>query len=145
MRQRGSVRESGDVRQRGAAAEVEGRQRGTVLEARQARQTHAVAQLQHSQARVSLKRLEARQRFAVADLEVSVSDFGSGVDPEDRMRIFKRYSRGMNTNDAPGTGIVLAVVSELLKLIGARVEVVDPAAGVGACFRITVPGVVSKV
>ena len=80
-----------------------------------------------------------------ADLEVSVSDFGSGVDPEDRMRIFKRYSRGMNTNDAPGTGIGLAVVSELLKLIGARVEVVDPAAGVGACFRITVPGVVSKV
>ena len=80
-----------------------------------------------------------------ADLEVSVSDFGSGVSPEDRMRIFKHYSRGMNINDAPGTGIGLAVVSELLKLIGARVEVVDPAAGVGACFRITVPGVVSKV
>ena len=81
-----------------------------------------------------------------ADLAISVSDFGSGIDPAERISIFKRYSRGKNSDEAPGIGIGLAVVSELLKLTNASNESVnDSSFGSGACFRITHPDVVSKV
>ena len=78
-------------------------------------------------------------------LEILVSDFGPGVDTKDRLKIFNRYSRGLNTKELPGTGIGLAVVSELLKMINASISVIDSSTGVGACFQIIVPGVISQL
>ena len=80
-----------------------------------------------------------------ASLEILVSDFGPGVDTKDRLKIFNRYSRGLNTKELPGTGIGLAVVSELLKMVNASISVIDSSTGVGACFQIIVPEAISQV
>ena len=78
-------------------------------------------------------------------LIIVVSDFGPGIDIKDRKKIFNRYSRGVNANDAPGTGIGLAVVSELLKMINANISVIDSSKGFGASFQIIVPELKSEV
>ena len=78
-----------------------------------------------------------------SDLVVSVSDFGPGIDNADRQKIFKRYSRGSNASNVSGSGIGLAVLSELLNLIHANIRLIDSPNQIGACFQITVPDIVS--
>lgn len=67
------------------------------------------------------------------DGEVSVSDHGQGVRPEDRMRVFDRFWRG----DArgAGAGLGLAIVRETMKAHGGAVEVADNPRG-GARFTL---------
>ena len=78
-----------------------------------------------------------------SDLVISVSDFGPGIDNADQQKIFKRYSRGSNVRNVSGSGIGLAVLSELLNLIHANISLIDSPNQIGACFQITAPGTVS--
>jgi len=68
------------------------------------------------------------------DGAVSVDDEGPGVPPEDRDRIFGRFWRG-KAAVAPGAGLGLAIVSEIVRHHGGTVEVGD-APGGGASFRL---------
>ena len=68
------------------------------------------------------------------DGAVSVDDEGPGVPPEDRDRIFGRFWRG-KAAVAPGAGLGLAIVSEIVRHHGGAVEVGD-APGGGASFRL---------
>jgi two-component system phosphate regulon sensor histidine kinase PhoR len=70
-------------------------------------------------------------------LEVSVSDHGAGIAPDDRKRIFDRFVRGRSTKQVRGSGIGLALVKHIALAHGgdAWVESVEPR---GSRFVFTV-------
>jgi signal transduction histidine kinase len=71
-----------------------------------------------------------------------VDDQGPGVQPQDRERIFERFSRGSSAAGSRGagggTGLGLALVAEHVKLHGGRVWVEDRPGG-GARFVVELP------
>jgi signal transduction histidine kinase len=74
------------------------------------------------------------------DVIVAVSDDGPGIPEKEIARIGERFFRGgdLNTRTTRGTGLGLAVVSEILELHGSRLEV-ESRVGVGSrfSFRLT--------
>ena len=77
-------------------------------------------------------RHEAARRIA----SVTVSDNGPGIALEDRAHIFERFYRGESTRPMAGSGIGLAVVAQLTKAHGGKVELVDTPSGttIGVSF-----------
>jgi two-component system OmpR family sensor kinase len=65
-----------------------------------------------------------------------VRDHGPGVPVTDRRRIFRRFERGSQTANQPGSGIGLAVVATLMQRMGGTARVED-AAGGGADFQLS--------
>lgn len=75
-----------------------------------------------------------------AEVIISVSDEGMGIAPEDLERIFQRFER-VETGAAGhtvGTGIGLAIVSEIANLHQGRVWVTSEV-GAGSTFALAVP------
>ncbi len=77
-------------------------------------------------------------------VEISVEDRGPGVDPEDRERIFDRFSRGVSTAGTrgadSGSGLGLALVAEHVALHDGAVSVQDRLDGEpGARFVVDIP------
>jgi signal transduction histidine kinase len=72
-------------------------------------------------------------------VELVVADDGPGIAPEDRDRVFDRFTRLEESRDRPtgGTGLGLAIVGEIVALHGGTVRVADSA--VGACFVVRLP------
>ena len=68
---------------------------------------------------------------------VAVADDGPGIPPEERPRLFERFYRGSAGRRAgPGTGLGLAVVSELVGRWGGDVRLADgPGTRIEAVFR----------
>jgi signal transduction histidine kinase len=71
-------------------------------------------------------------------LEVSVSDTGAGIAPEDQLRIFEKFERGSNNKSNNGTGLGLALVKQFVELHDGRVELTSTA-GVGTTVRCFFP------
>ena len=71
---------------------------------------------------------------AVKVLRISVTDRGPGVARDNRERIFERFWRGAGAR-APGAGLGLPIVAEIMKAHGGTVVVGD-AAGGGAIFTL---------
>ena len=73
-------------------------------------------------------------------VELSVADTGTGIPQDEMPRIFDRFYRvqGARGRSFEGTGIGLALVHELVKLHGGRVDVTSEL-GAGATFRISLP------
>ncbi len=69
-----------------------------------------------------------------AQVRVSVRDFGPGIAPGDRPRIFERFYRADRTGTGHGLGLALA--QSLAKVHSAPIEVECPAGG-GSLFRVT--------
>lgn len=71
------------------------------------------------------------------DVAVEVEDDGPGITPADQARVFERFYQGAaaSTPDAPGTGIGLALVRELIELHHGRVELAS-APGEGSRFSL---------
>ena len=72
---------------------------------------------------------------------VAVEDRGPGVAPEERERIFDRFSRGTSgrrRGAGDGTGLGLAIVAEHARLLGGRVWV-EPNGSRGARFVVELP------
>jgi signal transduction histidine kinase len=85
--------------------------------------------------RISMRaRLEPRdgQEWLVLDLE----DEGPGVPPEIRDTLFEPF---VTVGKKRGTGLGLAVARRFLADHGGTIELVPPANGGGACFRISLP------
>jgi two-component system sensor histidine kinase KdpD len=81
-------------------------------------------------------RVRAREREGW--IEVSVSDQGPGVDPEDRDRIFEPFSRGKGSTSS---GVGLAICKAIVEAHGGSIAVrgADESGQTGATFVFTLP------
>ncbi len=85
-------------------------------------------------ARVELAAWEEESR-----IEVTVSDNGIGIAPEEHERIFQYHQRGGVPGDRPaGSGLGLAIVREAIQQLGGETRL-ESAPGVGATFHLRVP------
>ncbi len=75
------------------------------------------------------------------EIVLEVSDEGPGIAPEDRGRVFERFTRAAGASRQPsttgGTGIGLAIVRWAVDLHGGHVQVADTDRG--ATMRVTLP------
>lgn len=77
---------------------------------------------------------------------ISIQDTGIGIAPEDQPRIFEPYFRvdtGDRSPESDGTGLGLALVSRLVKLLQGEIEIIS-AVGVGSTFTVYFPLVVQS-
>lgn len=81
-------------------------------------------------------RLSAEDRYA----KLTVQDTGIGIPEQELPRLFERFHRveGARGRTQEGTGIGLALVSELIKLHGGTIEV-DSRVGEGSTFTVRLP------
>jgi signal transduction histidine kinase len=70
-------------------------------------------------------------------LHVLVTDTGIGVPPDMVERIFEPFVRGELSNQ-PGSGLGLALASDLAKVLGGRLRLVTTQLGVGSTFELTI-------
>jgi PAS domain S-box-containing protein len=84
--------------------------------------------------------IAVRIRDAADALELSVSDTGIGIAPDELPRMFERFHRVENARGRSheGSGIGLALVSELVKLHGGSIAV-DSTPGKGTTFVVRIP------
>jgi PAS domain S-box-containing protein len=81
-----------------------------------------------------------RIRDAGSGIELAVSDSGTGIPPDELPRMFERFHRVENARGRSheGSGIGLALVSELVKLHGGSIAV-ESALGQGTTFLVRIP------
>jgi signal transduction histidine kinase len=72
--------------------------------------------------------------------QVSVTDSGSGIAPEDQQKIFEEFQQVDNTSTRKkgGTGLGLAIARRIVEMHGGRLWV-ESALGRGSTFSFTVP------
>lgn len=80
------------------------------------------------------KRIEVR----LTDGELTVRDFGPGLDPDDLPHVFDRFYRATSARGLPGSGLGLAIVRQVAAAHGAT-AVAENAEGGGAMFRVRFP------
>ncbi len=85
-------------------------------------------------------RIVVRVRRSGPTAVLSVSDSGIGIAPEHLGRVFDRFWRaGAAVARVPeGSGVGLAVVSDIVRAHGGRVEAASPPGG-GAAFTVSLP------
>ncbi len=84
--------------------------------------------------------IAVRLRAREGRVELSVSDTGTGIPPAELPKIFERFHRveGARGRSFEGTGIGLALVSELAKAHGGEVHV-ESSVGRGSTFVVSIP------
>ena len=84
--------------------------------------------------------VEARPRDGV--VELSVVDTGPGIPPDERERIFEKFTqvRGQQTT-RKGSGLGLTFCQMAVEAQGGRIWVEDGPQGRGSCFTFTIPRV----
>jgi signal transduction histidine kinase len=72
--------------------------------------------------------------------ELSVSDTGPGIPPEERGHIFEKFRQvdSSNTRAKGGTGLGLAIAREIIEMHGGRIWV-ESRLGQGSTFRMELP------
>lgn len=71
--------------------------------------------------------------------ELSVTDSGPGIPPEDRELVFERFYRADTTRSMPGSGLGLAIVRQVVVRMGGSVVAEQSPEG-GALIRMMLPG-----
>jgi two-component system, OmpR family, sensor histidine kinase QseC len=71
-------------------------------------------------------------------ITLSVADDGPGIADSDRLRIFDRFYRGAQRNDAPGTGLGLTIVKQAAARLGGQVRITSGLDGLGCCFTVEI-------
>ena len=79
-------------------------------------------------------------RVTGGEVELSVSDQGRGIAPEDLTRLFRRFQQldGSTVREVGGTGLGLAICRGIVEEHGGRIGV-ESQLGVGATFIVTLP------
>ena len=86
--------------------------------------------------------LESATRDRIA--EITVRDNGSGVEPEDRGRIFDRFFTADRAHTAgKGTGLGLSICKRIMEMHGQTIRLLDTECG--AAFRFTLERAESKL
>jgi signal transduction histidine kinase len=84
-------------------------------------------------------RIEVRAAPADGMVEVSVTDTGIGIAPEDLETVFEEFRQvGTADKKAEGTGLGLALSRKFIELHGGRIWVTSQV-GVGSTFTFTLP------
>lgn len=73
--------------------------------------------------------------LAAKNVEVSVSDTGEGISPDDLPRIFDRFYK---SKDSRGSGLGLAIAKNLVAMHGGEITA-QSEVGRGAVVRFTLP------
>jgi signal transduction histidine kinase len=72
------------------------------------------------------------------NVKVSVTDYGSGIPPEDKPHVFKRYYRAHNESRVSGLGLGLYISAEIIRKHGGDIGV-DSELNKGSTFWFTLP------
>ncbi len=84
-------------------------------------------------------RIEVQARPVDGSFEVSVSDTGVGIAPEDQERVFEEFRQvGTSAKKAEGTGLGLTLCRKFVELHGGRIWVKSQV-GAGSTFAFTIP------
>jgi two-component system, NtrC family, sensor kinase len=84
-------------------------------------------------------KIEVRAALKDGSAEVSVSDTGVGIAPEDQERVFEEFRQvGTAEKKAEGTGLGLTLCRKFVELHGGRIWVKSEL-GVGSTFTFTIP------
>lgn len=87
-----------------------------------------------------IKKIEVRTFNKNGNFCLSVRDYGMGVSPKARKKIFKKFYRAPygNLHEVKGFGLGLSYVRQVLRLHGGRVEV-ESEMGKGSTFTLILP------
>ena len=81
--------------------------------------------------------IEVTSARAQHEWQVTVTDNGIGIDPENRQRAFAMFERLVKPEDYPGTGIGLAVCAKIVDRHGGRIWIEEnPDGGTRLCFTL---------
>src|SRR5690606_13163742 len=76
--------------------------------------------------------------YMAKGIEISVSDEGIGIAPEDQKFLFEAFHRGKNVGDIPGVGLGLAIVKQAVDAHNGTISVKsEPSAG--SVFTLHIP------
>jgi two-component system OmpR family sensor kinase len=86
-------------------------------------------------------RVQVAARARDGRLEITVSDTGRGIPPDQLERIFERFHRvdGGRSRETGGSGLGLAIVRAIIEAHGGSIHA-ESTPGAGATFRIELPG-----
>ncbi|MDQ6636046.1 MAG: HAMP domain-containing histidine kinase, partial [Gemmatimonadota bacterium] len=73
------------------------------------------------------------------EVRIEVGDEGPGIAAAERAKVWRPYQRGRTAGHTAGSGIGLAVVSDVATAHDGRAWIADPPNGVGALFVIALP------
>jgi signal transduction histidine kinase len=84
---------------------------------------------------------EARLSDENRDIEISVTDTGIGIQPDDLKRIFDPFEQvdGSSSRRFEGTGLGLSLTKKLVELHGGRIWAESAGEGKGSRFKFTLP------
>ena len=83
--------------------------------------------------------IEVKAARSNGHFQLTVSDTGHGISPDDLSRVFERFYRADKSRTGPGgTGLGLSIVKHLAHVLGGEVTVSNQAGG-GALFTVTLP------
>lgn len=71
-------------------------------------------------------------------LKIQVADKGVGIGRDELARVFNRYERIENKSNAPGLGLGLYILKQIVEAHGGKVEV-ESVLGEGSTFTVTLP------
>ena len=85
-------------------------------------------------------RIGIKARQADGSVEISVSDTGIGISPEDQAKIFEEFRQvgGDYARKREGTGLGLTLAKKFVELHGGRIWV-ESEVGKGSTFIFTLP------
>lgn len=84
-------------------------------------------------------RIDVRARLLDGSAEISVTDTGVGIAPEDQATVFEEFRQvGMASKSVEGTGLGLAISRKFIELHGGRIWV-ESEIGTGSTFAFTLP------
>ncbi len=72
------------------------------------------------------------------NIVVSIEDFGTGILPQEKNKLFKKFYRGKQSNNGHGLGLGLAICEKIIRAHGGSIWV-DDIESKGASFRFTLP------
>ena len=86
-------------------------------------------------------KLIPEQKEKQSAIEISVSDTGIGIKPEDQARIFNTFEQadGSVKKKYKGTGLGLSLVKKLVELHGGQIQVESEGEGKGSTFHFVLP------
>ena len=79
-------------------------------------------------------------RVYLAAGQLTVTDTGPGISPEDAPHVFERFYRATAARSLPGSGLGLAIVARAVEQHGGAVRLEPSPGGVGTTARLWLPG-----